>query len=277
MFQYKYKRKIRAILHKFNHPALVLWKTSEALVLLKGFSALNVNLESKIILEIGYGDGKFSSIVIPQNNFIGLDISKDIIMEAKRNVKENLGLIVSDARYLPFRSSSINIILSICTLEHIPELNKVLKECSIILKNGGLFIFTVPSNYFSRNLFFYNLAKHLHLNNIAKWYSNYRNRQLNHFHCYSIKLWKRILRLHKFKAIFYEYYLSKFLTEIWDLLAFIHYILKKFSLLINLRLMSSNKLRIPYLESFYYYILKRFWTTRERTGSGLIIFAMKNE
>ena len=97
-----------------------------------------------IILDAGCGDGtlithlKFKGF----RNVIGLDVSSTFI----RRVTENC--IISDATYLPFRLSVFKVVLMTKVLEHLENPFKTIQGVNKSLKNGGYFIFSIPSaNY----------------------------------------------------------------------------------------------------------------------------------
>ena len=83
---------------------------------------------------------------------------------------------VGDARNLNIKSSSIDSVICINGLSHIPNYKNVLREIYRILKPGGKLIFNFP-NYFSCYLpaaLFINLKnKSLMKNVFTKWYNYY--------------------------------------------------------------------------------------------------------
>ncbi len=105
--------------------------------------------KSKIILDIGCGDGYHFYKMARYGKVIGLDISKSLLLEFKKNTKSIC--VLADAEKLPFKDSSIDIVVSIFgALNHCNIVNSV-KEIFRVLKKGGLFIFTVANKY---NIFY---------------------------------------------------------------------------------------------------------------------------
>jgi len=75
-----------------------------------------------------------------------VDISRPILCQAKTSMSGyGTGLGIGDIRFLPFLSSSMDLIYSMGTIEHFPEYRQALAEMYRILKPGGLAIIGVPN------------------------------------------------------------------------------------------------------------------------------------
>ena len=72
-------------------------------------------------------------------DYVGLDIETAINYD--ENIKPDF---YWDGKKMPFDSNSFNCALATEVLEHCPEPEVVLKETYRILKNDGIFFFTVP-------------------------------------------------------------------------------------------------------------------------------------
>lgn len=83
--------------------------------------------QNTIILNIGSGP------FILEKNFINIDIS------SYNNVH-----IVADASRLPFKNNSVDAIVNIVILEHVPEPEKVVDEMYRVIKNGGVIYSHIP-------------------------------------------------------------------------------------------------------------------------------------
>ena len=73
---------------------------------------------------------------------IGLDISKAMVEIATRNVlkhevKKHVDFVVGDAHKLPFRSNSLDLIVSTGTLHHLRNVEEFFRECGRTLKEKG--------------------------------------------------------------------------------------------------------------------------------------------
>ena len=86
------------------------------------------------------------------SNIVGIDISKEIVAQAKKQAKQygvDAGkYLCCDVRYLPLRDNSIDLIISDSTLDHFPsEANIItaLKELGRGLRDGGILILTIDN------------------------------------------------------------------------------------------------------------------------------------
>jgi SAM-dependent methyltransferase len=85
-------------------------------------------------------------------NIVGIDISGDIVVRAKRQAKHH-GVDASkylccDVRRLPFCSNSIDLVISDSTLDHFPsetDIIAALKELTRVLRVGGTLILTLDN------------------------------------------------------------------------------------------------------------------------------------
>ncbi len=94
------------------------------------------------ILDVGCGTGKLLLKIVKSEKAIfavGLDISNAMLSIAKRKlVKENIyNLVLGDAHNMPFRHSSVNLILSSGTLHHLRYPGKFFKECFRVFGKEG--------------------------------------------------------------------------------------------------------------------------------------------
>jgi len=90
------------------------------------------DLKGSKLLEIGSSKGLFQNLVA---DYIGLDIFANLSRYYHRN------FVVASGSHLPFSSESFEGIFTYATHEHIPELEKALKEIIRILKPGGICLF----------------------------------------------------------------------------------------------------------------------------------------
>jgi len=93
--------------------------------------SIAINFVGKFVLELGCGVGSLGSYF--GEKYIGVDISLTALKQVS-----NRNRICADISCLPIKDNSIDMVFSICTLEHIPDPQKVLDECIRILKPGGL-------------------------------------------------------------------------------------------------------------------------------------------
>ncbi|MDH5413578.1 MAG: glycosyltransferase [Flavobacteriaceae bacterium] len=179
-----------------------LWRSVELDAL---SNMLNGSRIKSPILDLGCGNGLIGDILFKKID-VGMDINSQTITFAQRfNSYKNL--IIADARELPFPDGTFNTIFSNCVLEHIPNVDLVFKEAGRVLKNGGKFVFTIPSLGFSDFLLF-----------SSKRYTEMRNQQLQHFSLFSLTDWESICNNFKFEIVKSKFYMSPAMMKIWDCL-----------------------------------------------------------
>lgn len=247
---------------EFEHPAIVLWRAIE----LKYVDlALKRNKLDNPILDIGCAEGKIANILFRNQKLFGLDIDWEFL---KENNKAGVykALVLADACSLPYKEKVFGGIFSNCVVEHIPNIDGLLNEARRVLKDGGIFLFTVPSDTFTDSLFGGVILDKLGLRTLSSWYKNKRNKMLNHFHCYNHNRWNVILKEKGFDLIEHRYYIGKKATFMWDFLALLVFILKTVRLSKYL-LPTVNKMSSKYLEKYY--------RMDSCEGSGLLLVAKK--
>lgn len=256
-------------LKKYDHPAIVLWRSIEARNLSATLDKISFDTPT---LDLGCGEGKVSSIIFDQIIDIGLDIDANQVKKAKLT-KAYQHLVTADGRFLPFTDESLGLVFSNCVIEHIPNLENVLKEVSRVLRRSGYFVFTVPSENFANYLFFPVLLIKLRLKRIAQYYSIQRNKRLNHFNVFSQEIWKRKLRDLNLEVATMEEYLSKSTIEVWDLLAFLGFLWRKV-LPSRLRSYVQRALKSNEIQArIYSKILRKYYYEQCESGGALLIVA----
>ncbi len=202
----------------YDHPSVILWRAIELRHLSEFFSKMGELPHP--ILDLGCGEGEIARALFGKGVIdVGLDNETEMVKKAKKSqvYKE---VILGDAQNLSFKKDSFNLVFSNCVVEHIPDINKVLEEVARVLKKNGLFVFTVPSDRYGQYLFFSQFFRKIKMPFLAKVYALLRNRQLNHFHCYSLKSWEQ--KLQKYDLVLSESktYISPQTLSFWDWLAF---------------------------------------------------------
>jgi ubiquinone/menaquinone biosynthesis C-methylase UbiE len=144
------------------------------------FRELAEDIEGLKVLEIGAGTGRFTKILMEQGNFVkALDTSASMLDQLKKRLNghpyyTHLQTIISDARKMDIETSSVDVVVTINALSHIPEYKKVFVEILRVLKQGGTFIFNIPnylSIYFPFAIYVNLRKKSITRNVYTKWYT----------------------------------------------------------------------------------------------------------
>jgi len=105
---------------------------------------LKREIKGKKVLDLGCGSGPFVKklIALGAEKVSGIDLSSGLIAIAKRENPIS-DFYVGDAKKTPFENSEFDIVSSSLMVHYFKELNPLFKEVSRILKQGGLFAFSM--------------------------------------------------------------------------------------------------------------------------------------
>jgi len=244
-------KKLNKIWDYYNNKAVSLFRFIEISVILK-------NIKKKRyykILDIGCGDGFISRTIFPKAHITALD--NDEAREcaiAKKNKTIN-DYIIQDAR----KAWKINLnlkydlIFSNSVLEHIPKIEKVFFQSSKLKKKHD-FIFTVPNNNFTYNLFPTIFYKIFLLKTFFNYLSELRSQQLNHYNAYPKKFWIDLLNKYGYKLIKSKSYMSPTQLNIWNINV-IFYKFFKINFIkrpLNLKFLSNKEIKNNSCDFFHF-------------------------
>ncbi len=211
---------LRGMLEKFYmYPSCALWRGIELNLL----SKLDHH-QNSTILDLGCGDGYFTLLLFKDKNLkikAGIDISKKYIHRAEKlNVRRQIykTLEVANAHNLPYKEKSFSTVFSNCSIEHVLDLEKALREVYRVLEDNGRFIFTVPSPFFGKYSYIYSFFEKKKLFKIATSYVNYVNSKLAHHNCFDPNIWKERLKSAEFELVEYRYYITAEVSKVFDIL-----------------------------------------------------------
>ena len=163
----------------------------------------------KKILDFGCGDGFFAQITFGKNFVdIGLDIKNERTLKII-NKKIYKKVVIYDGEKIPFKNSYFKTVISNCVLEHLPKLEKSLKEINRVLKKDGYFLTTVMTDKWSDFLFGKKIFGNL--------YVNFMNKKQEHFNLLSLSKWEKIFKKNGFAVVEKVGYLSKKTSQFLDL------------------------------------------------------------
>ena len=143
-------------------------------------------------LDLGCGDGHFASLTFDNPLDMGLDPWTGPIREA-RQYPVYKALVQANGADMPFPSAYFGSAVSNSVLEHIPDIEAVLKETGRVLKPGAVFVFCGPNHNFLPSLSVGQALDKLSLHKLADMYRSFFNRISRHYHCDSPEVWQKRL------------------------------------------------------------------------------------
>lgn len=95
------------------------------------------------ILDVGCGTGAVMERLQARSWTVGVDFSRDALAYSSERGLRNLSL--GDAQKLPFRDAVFDTVVSLDTVEHVPDDGLALAEIYRVLRPGGVFVMNVPA------------------------------------------------------------------------------------------------------------------------------------
>jgi len=105
-------------------------------------------VQGKVVLDAACGSGYGSSYLSDRGAraVVGGDIVVEAVGAARKAYGRNgVGFMVIDVTRLPFADDSLEVIVSLETIEHLQRYEDYLGECRRVLKEGGIFICSTPN------------------------------------------------------------------------------------------------------------------------------------
>lgn len=116
-----------------------------------------------VVIDFGCGIGRVSKYVAPRvKKLIGLDISKDFVKKARRNVKFNNVNFYQSDKYK--KKEDADFLYCLMVMQHNDDINreKIINQIRDLLKKGGKCLIQFPkkeSNYYEESDFVHKFAK----------------------------------------------------------------------------------------------------------------------
>ena len=193
-------------------PPVALWRAVE----LRAASAPCQSVE-RPLLDLGCGDGLIGEILFGRQGGVdvGLDpwthqVRQAAGLDAYHHVDRGAG------RALPYPDRGFATVFSNSVLEHIADLEPVLEEVGRVLRPGGRFIFTVPSDAFRRMLDGYARRMTAGDPEGAEAYAARVDERLEHHHYHTPQEWTELLGEAGLSVIQSSYYMPQPLERFWD-------------------------------------------------------------
>jgi len=102
------------------------------------YSLAEPMLPSGRVLDLGCGVGHSFHLLAPRET-VGVDLDPAALAGQDRET------VVADMRALPFPDRSFASVLSVQSLEHVPDTERVLAEAARVLETGGVAVFVTPN------------------------------------------------------------------------------------------------------------------------------------
>jgi len=164
-------------------------------------------------LDLGCGDGILTDILFKRigktPRLVGVDIDP-LETEAARTYPFYERIHTCPAQVIPEADGAFDYVFSNSVLEHIPDLEGVIKSVSRLLKPGGRFYFTVPGPGFHQNLrgSVVGVDRARYLASL--------DRRLAHFHYLSDADWADMCERHGLRLDSVEGYINRAETRRWE-------------------------------------------------------------
>lgn len=118
------------------------------------FDSICSEWKQKTILDLGCGGGFVAEELARRGaNVVGVDPSGPLLGVAKQHALSNglsIDYRVGTGEQIPAVDASFDVVVCVDVLEHVADLEKVLKEVRRVLKPGGLFLYdTINRTFFS--------------------------------------------------------------------------------------------------------------------------------
>jgi len=225
------------------------------------------------ILDLGCGDGLFAKILFAEKIDTGLDPNPRELQRAQE-LQAHQELILCRGDAIPKPDGYYQTVISNSVLEHIADLEPVLREVYRVLAPGGRFYVTVPSPLFCRYTFMNQLLITMKMEKMAAKYRRCYNYFWKHYQDYPRTDWEELLQKAGLEITTSFSYGSKTRCLINDLLVpcgFFSFIVKR----LTNRWIMIPLLRRLYILPVYRKIKKYFAEGDKASGGGLIFIAAR--
>jgi SAM-dependent methyltransferase len=95
-------------------------------------------INNKKVLDFGCGDGRYKKYVIPNNEYIGIDVA-----ESGHGSNKNYDVLYNK-KEIPFKDETFDAIIFTEVLEHIEDVDLTISELNRVLKTNGKLFVTTP-------------------------------------------------------------------------------------------------------------------------------------
>lgn len=152
------------------------------------------------ILDVGVGEGLFAFLLFDEKIEVGIDPNKKELERCSQfNMYEEL--IECYGNKIPKPDASFATIMSNSVMEHIEDIEPVLREIHRLLQDDGRVFFTLPTEKFNQNTVIYSILFGIGLKGLAKRFQKFYNNFWRHYHDYDVATWQKLFENNGFKVV----------------------------------------------------------------------------
>lgn len=172
------------------------------------------------VLDLGCGDGMFTTLTLAAPVAHALEPDRADAARARRT--GTYGQVhEAPAHRIPLPDATCGVVLANSVLEHIPDLDPVLRQVHRVLRPGGLLLITAPNHQFGDGFGVAVVLDAIGLSRAGVRYRDWFNGLARHHHLLSAEEWQARLAAAGLETIHHERYLARSSMFWFDLL---HYV-----------------------------------------------------
>lgn len=222
------------------------------------------------ILDVGCGDGLFTSLAYPGTDIWGIDVNEREAARAQASLayQQVVCQSITESGSLP--EAFFATCVANCSLEHVPDIRAALKTIRRSMRPGGLFYLIVPKSDWTNTLPTKRRLGVLGLQEIGRAYGGALDAQFVHHHLYEADEWQRLLEEAGFCDVEHEKLGmdgSQAAFEAWLLPSLAGFFTKK----VTGRWVFASKLRRSYAWPVFQLVRKLLQTSRTGVGAEILL------
>jgi glycogen(starch) synthase len=93
------------------------------------------------VVDVGGGYGRLACPLAERHDVTLVDVSEEMLAEARERCPPEVALVQADARELPFGDESFDVVLALDLLPHLPDTRQALRELARVARAGGQVVF----------------------------------------------------------------------------------------------------------------------------------------